>query len=382
MKSDHIISPTDLVLVTGSNGFIGVKVVENLLIRGFRNLRCLVRSSSQLSRLRLVLSRFGAGDEMHFVRGDLLSPEVCRQAAEHATVVYHLAAGVEKSFAGAFMNSALATRNLMDAALEVGRLRRFVNVSSFAVYSNRGLPRGGLLDEACALEDAPQERFDAYCFGKLKQEELVREYGSKRGLPYVILRPGTVYGPERNTLSGRIGVDTFGVFLHLGGSNQLPLTYVDNCADAIVLAGLKSGVQGEVFNIVDDELLTSRQFLKAYKRRIRRFASIPVPYPLAYLFCLLWETYSRWSEGQLPPVFNRRRCWTEWKGNRFSNAKLRTRLGWRPTVAMGVGMERFLSQYAEGAQPGQTDPMSGVVLVAPDHGPTRTGANPATPGTA
>ena len=43
---------------------------------------------------------------------------------------------MEKSFAGAFMNSALATRNLMDAFLQVGEPKRFVNVSSFAVYSN------------------------------------------------------------------------------------------------------------------------------------------------------------------------------------------------------------------------------------------------------
>ena len=42
-----------------------------------------------------------------------------------------------------------------------------------------GLKRGGILDETCPLENAPQERFDAYGFGKLKQEEVVREYGSR-----------------------------------------------------------------------------------------------------------------------------------------------------------------------------------------------------------
>jgi nucleoside-diphosphate-sugar epimerase len=43
----------------------------------------------------------------------------------------------------------------------------------------------------------------------------------------------------------------------VGGSNVLPLTFVDNCAEAIVLGGLVPGVDGEVFNVVDDELLTS-----------------------------------------------------------------------------------------------------------------------------
>ena len=43
----------------------------------------------------------------------------------------------------------------------------------------------------------PQERFDAYGFGKLKQEELVKEYGRKYELPYVIVRPGYVFGPGK-----------------------------------------------------------------------------------------------------------------------------------------------------------------------------------------
>ncbi len=64
------------------------------------------------------------------------------------------------------------------------------------------------------------------------------EYGEKRGLPYVIVRPGVVYGPGIKGIHGRIGIDTFGPFLHLGGSNRIPLTYMDNCAEAIVLAGL------------------------------------------------------------------------------------------------------------------------------------------------
>jgi len=256
----------------------------------------------------------------------------------------HLAAGIDKSFAGAFMNSALATRNLIDALLECGPAKRFVNVSSFAVYSNLGLKRGEPLDENCPLESAPQERYDAYGFGKLKQEELVKEYGRKHGLPYVIVRPGAVFGPGRKTISGRVGIDTFGFFIHMGGSKILPLTFVDNCAEAIVLAGIKPGVDGEVFNVVDNETVTSRQFLKAYKK-VRPTFSVRVPYFLAFTMCALWERYSKWSNGQLPPVFNRRRCVAEWKSNRFSNQKLRDRLGWEPRVKMKDAMASFLAQF-------------------------------------
>jgi nucleoside-diphosphate-sugar epimerase len=349
MDSNYIISATDRILVTGSNGFIGAKVVEILLEYGFGNLRCFVRPSSKLDRLKSVLAQYPGGRTAEIVSGDLLSRDDCRQAAAGVAVIYHLAAGMEKSFAGAFMNSALATRNLMDACLEPGPIARFVNVSSFAVYSNLNLERGAMLDESCPLEDAPQERHDAYCFGKLKQEELVRQYGRDRGLPYVILRPGAVFGPGKKALSGRVGIDTFGFFIHLGGGNQLPLTFVDNCAEAIVLAGLKPGVDGEVFNVVDDERLTSAQFLAAYRQKAKRFFSVPVPFFLANQLCGLWEDFSKRRQGQLPPVFNRRRAAAEWKGNRYSNQKLHERLGWKPRVNMNSALQAFLAQYDQTA---------------------------------
>ena len=344
-SSADIVPPNDRILVTGSNGFIGARVVETLLERGFTDIRCFVRPSSRLDRLKEVLSRFPAGNNVDLVAGDLLSRDDCRRAAEGVSIIYHLAAGIEKSFAGAFMNSALATRNLMDAFLEFGQPRRFVNVSSFAVYSNLNMKRGALLDETCALEDAPQERGDAYCFGKLKQDELVREYGKRHQLPYVIVRPGAVFGPGKRDLSGRVGVDTFGFFIHVGGSNILPLTFVDNCAEAIVLAGLRPGVEGEVFNVVDDEPLTSSEFLRAFKKRVNRFHSLRLPFFLADGLCRLWESYSKSTKGQIPPAFNRRRSAAEWKGNRYSNQKLHDRLGWKPKIKMDEAMASFLNQF-------------------------------------
>src|SRR5205823_5971225 len=177
------------------------------------------------------------------------------------SIIYHLAAGMEKSFAGAFMNSALGTRNLVDAFLERGEPKGFVNVSSFAVYSNLSLKRGALLDETCPLDDVHQERFDAY-----------------------------------------------------------------------------------VFNVVDDELLSRRQFLKLYKAKLER-SSVRNPYVAAYGLCFLWEKYAKWSNGQLPAVFNRRRCAAEWKGNRYSNQRLHERLDWKPRVPMKEAMEAFLAQF-------------------------------------
>jgi nucleoside-diphosphate-sugar epimerase len=142
-----------------------------------------------------------------------------------------------------------------------------------------------------------------------------------------------------------VGIDTFGFLIQVNASNFLPLTFVDNCAEAIVLAGLKPGVTNEIFNVVDDQLLTNGQFLKAYKKCAPRFFSIQVPYFLAYGLSLLWEKYSKESKYQLPPVFNRRRCAAEWKATRFSNQKIKERLGWNPRVDMDAAMRQFLAQF-------------------------------------
>ena len=340
--ADAVIKPDELVLVTGAAGFIGPRVVASLIGHGFRNLRCLVRPSGNSEKLEALMTGREGGAGVELLKGNLLSREDCSRAVRDASVIYHLAASRgEKSFPDAFMNSVVTTRNLLEASLRSPCLRRFVSISSFSVYSNRGNPRESLLDESCHLDKHPEECRDAYSFAKLKQDELVIRYGKEFGIPYTIVRPGVVYGPGNEGITGRVGIGTFGLFLHLGGSNRIPLTYVDNCAEAIVLAGLKRGVDGEVFNVVDDDLPSSRQFLRLYKRNVRHFRSLYVPHAISYLLCYLWEKYSDWSEGQLPPVFSRAAWHNYWKRTYYTNEKIKNRLGWAPKVSLADGLERY-----------------------------------------
>jgi nucleoside-diphosphate-sugar epimerase len=347
MPETWTIGADDRILVTGAAGFIGARVVANLLARGFRNLACLARPSSDLARIEAFAKGRPGSTKVDLLRGNLLSPADCEAACKDAALVYHLASGTgEKSFPDAFMNSVVATRNLLEASLRHARLQRLVLVSSFAVYNNRQSSRR--LDESCPVEAHPELR-DAYCFAKVKQEELVAEYGRNFGVPYVVVRPGSVYGPGKRQITGRVGLGTFGIFLHLGGSNTLPLTHVDNCAEAIVLAGLAPGIaQGEAFNVVDDDLPSSRVFLRQYKKNVRYFKSIYLPHFVSHGLCCLWEAYSRRSKGQLPPVFNRRRWHAEWSKTRYSNEKLKSRLGWTQSVFTADGLRDYFHSCAQG----------------------------------
>jgi nucleoside-diphosphate-sugar epimerase len=276
------------------------------------------------------------------IKGNLLSQEDCNAATKDVTVIFHLAAGGGgKSYADAILSSVVTTRNLLEAGTLHKCLKRFVNVSSLAVYSNMQNPRWRLLDEACPVEPRPHLRGDAYCFAKVKQDEIVDEYGRKFGIPHVIVRPGYVLGPGKTDISSRVGIGTFGIFLHLGGSNAIPFTYVDNCAEAIALAGLKRGIEGNVFNIVDDGLPSSRKFLRQYKKKVRRFKSIYVPHVVSHALCFMWEKYSDWSKGQVQPDFTLRRWHAYWKRTRYSNEKVKMTLGWTPKVSMEEGLRRY-----------------------------------------
>jgi nucleoside-diphosphate-sugar epimerase len=339
MSKPSIIGPDDRILVTGAAGFIGSRVVANLRQRGFRNIVCLARQSGSAVDLSC--------ESVEVVEGNLLSPQDCEAACKNAAVIYHLAAGTGgKSFPDAFMNSVVTTRNLLEASLRVAQLRRMVLVSSFTVYTNQ--QKGALLDEACPTEIRPELRGDAYCYAKTKQEELLKEYAAKHGVPYVIARPGSVYGAGKDQITGRVGLGTFGMFVHLGGSNTIPFTHVDNCADAIVLAGLVPGIEGEVFNLVDDDLPSSREFLRSYKKHVKSFKSLYIPHSVSYGLCYLWEKYSEWSQGQLPPVFNRRRWHADWRSMGYSNRKLKTQLGWSPTITTTEGLRQYFQSCRQG----------------------------------
>src|ERR1700739_603596 len=172
-----IIEPDDPILITEATGFIGLRLVERLLNLGFRNLRCFVRNSGKVTRLQRLVSRQTDESRLQVVTGNLLAREDCMAATKDVAVIFHLAAGRgEKSFPDAFMNSVITTRNLLEASMQHKCLKRFVNISSFAVYTNARKPHGRMLDESCPVETKPVTRGDAYCFAKVRQDEIVAEY--------------------------------------------------------------------------------------------------------------------------------------------------------------------------------------------------------------
>jgi nucleoside-diphosphate-sugar epimerase len=329
------------VLVTGATGFLGTSLVERLLARGETDIRCLVRSPGRGSRLEALARRPEA--EVELFAGSLASPKAAAAALEGVSVVYHLAASLLGAAADIFLNTVVASKNLLEAIAAAGRPIKVVLVSSFGVYGVADLPRGHLVDEVTPLEPHPERR-DLYSQAKLRQEKLFREYQARSGFPLVVLRPGVIYGPRGSRLSARIGLNLMGVFLYLGGDNVLPLTYVDNCAEAIALAGQRAEAEGQTYNVVDDDLPTCRQYLARYRREVEPLRVLPIPYPAIQAISSAVQRYHAFSKGQLPAIFTPYKTATSWGGNRFDNTKLKS-LGWKPLISTDEGMRRAFADF-------------------------------------
>lgn len=342
-----IIEKDDFVLITGSNGFIGSKVVEKLAERGYKNLRCLVRKSSNLDKLDAVFKKY-PNINFQLFKGDLLNKNDCDEMTKDISLIYHVAAGMGGSFAAKFLNSVVTTRNLIEAAILKEQLKKILNVSSFSVYSNFKMKRGAILDETCALEQDYMAIYNPYSFAKVEQDKMVIELCTKYKIPYTIVRPGTVYGPgAREKLTAHIGNKTFGILLHIGGSNLLPLTYIDNCADAIVLCGLDQKTNDQVINIVDKDKITCRKFLKLYKRNVFYFKSIYVPYRIFYLFSVFWEKLAKKTHYSIPAMINPRKASFFWKGNKYSNRKLKELTDWEQKVPFEEASKLYFKYMKE-----------------------------------
>lgn len=326
-------------VVTGATGFLGRRLVKSLCDDGCA-VRCLVRPSSDLSPLRDELGAHWSSIDVR--RIDLANANACRAHLEPGDVLFHLAAGLTGSPSTLFLNTVIPTRTLLRAAADAD-VGRFVLVSSLGVYGTTELRAGHTLTEDSPLEAQPHRR-DPYTFSKVVQEHVAHEARDQHRLPLVLIRPGVIFGPGRGVLSSRVGLQLGNLLIRMGGRQTLPYTYVENCAAAIRQAGFADGVVGEAFNVLDDDLPTASQLVRRLARSNRKPRSLWVPGACIGPLSGLYEWYHRYSRGQVPGVITRYRSSALWKPLRYSNAKAKGELGWRPQVSFDEAFERSVQE--------------------------------------
>jgi len=318
------------ILVTGGNGFLGRHVIASLLAQDNCKVTCLIRLGSQLNGL--------PEDKITVIRGSLNNLDDIKTALKGVDTVIHLAASMGGSPMGMFIETVVSTEILM-SVLSESPVKRLVFCSSFSVYGASQLNPGSTFDENCPLEPNPEDR-DAYAWCKYYQELWVKE-NIHDETELAIIRPGVIYGEDKGLLGPRIGLRLPGIpiFLQIGSQARLPMTHVENCADAIACATLSPNKPVGAFNIVDDECPTQKQYVKEYQKNFGSIAKrVVIPYQLFLLLSKVYSIFHQLSKGNLPPIFSTYKAKSMYRRFDFSNQKAKDELGWKPKVSLQEGL--------------------------------------------
>ncbi len=334
-------------LVTGATGFLGAALVERLLLAG-ASLRLPVRAGSDRRRLDAVLARH-AGAEVEIVEGSLDDVDAIGSLLNGVDRVHHLAAAKRGSSAEIARATLDTSRCLLQAIVASGRPIRVVLVSSFGVYGTASLAPGAEIDEDTPLEDQPGRR-DAYSHAKLEQERLFRAWHARHGVPLAVVRPGVIHGPAEAEPSQRVGLRLpRGLFLFAGGDNALPLTYVDNCAEAIRVVGERARFDGDTYNIVDDTAdgvpVSCRQWLARHREAGLRVRVLPIAWTTLERIARWGERFARVLRGRWRAPLTPYQIRAIWKPQRYARARVFT-LGYHQPVPGDEALRRSFAAAA------------------------------------
>ncbi|MEL6461837.1 MAG: NAD(P)-dependent oxidoreductase [Cyanobacteria bacterium J06621_15] len=327
------------LLVTGASGFLGKYAVFEALRRGFQ-VRAAIRHTSDEKRLP-----WRNSDNLELIRTDLTQSQGIEDALKGVDAVVHLAAAKQGNYDIQYANTVTATENLL-RAMVAENIKRLIAVSTFSVFDYLHIPAGETIDENSPIESEPWQR-DVYAQTKLIQEKLFRDFEQRNQGEVTILRPGIVYG-KNNLWNAHLGINIKNrLWVNIGGNAQLPLTYVENCACAIVNACVRNEAVGKTLNIIDNDLPTQ----KAYRSKILKLlpykpSTVGINWTVMRLF-----SQSAWLSNKvlflgklkLPGIFVPARLEARFKRFRYSNSNAVNTLDWQPYYSLDEALKRSLS---------------------------------------
>ena len=320
------------ILITGGNGFVGRHLAGELIARG-DTVRVLALPGEDTSSL----------DPRYAVyRGDIRVADSLTEAVRGTDAVVHLAAmmHVWKPLDDYEQVNVDGTVNVCRAAMSAG-VGRVVHMSSSTVY---GMGSPGPVDEGFPL--APFN--DPYSLTKAKADLMVQRFIGEEGLPAVILRPDQIFGPgDRLHFGATAARLRSGRGVVVGkGDNFLPLVYVDDVVQGLMLSLDSGRALGEAFNISSDLPITQREYLACVGQETGGEAPrIRVPLGVLSLGAAVAERmFSVVGSSRRPPIT---RLGAAFLGTsvRFSIDKARNNLGYAPRVSLREGIRRSAAWY-------------------------------------
>jgi nucleoside-diphosphate-sugar epimerase len=265
------------ILVTGIAGFIGSHTAERLLSLGHE----VVGVDNFCDYYSLSLKQMNAkavedkGAEI--ITLDLREPKAYDALPKDFDYIFHFAAqpGISQtsSFEDYFTNNVLATKLLIDFALDCTNLKLFVNIGTSSIY--------GL--EATYPEDIAPKPASHYGVTKLAAEQLVLQKSREKQMKACSLRLYSVIGPRERpekmyTKLIDLGLKGEPFPLFEGSDKHLrSFTYVGDIVDGIVsVIGAEDKVDGEIFNLGTEVEHTTQEGIDAVAEVIGKEIKIEI----------------------------------------------------------------------------------------------------------
>ena len=298
-------------LVTGCAGFIGSHLTERLLKEGFEvvGIDCFTPYYPREIKERNIAEAL-QHKGFTLIEADILEmPEF-----PQVDYIFHQAAqaGVRASWGKDFgiyvRSNILATQRLLQSYKDRG-LKKLIYASSSSIYGDAELP---------LKEEVVPKPISPYGVTKLAGENLCYLYYANYGIPVILLRYFTVYGPRQrpdmaiNKLVAEI-TDGKEVVIFGDGTQTRDFTYVDDVVEANILAA-RSDIKGRVFNIGGGNRISVNDLVKLIGELLDR------------------EVKVRYIEEQKGDV---RHTWAH-----ISQA--RAELGWQPRVNIAEGLRKYI----------------------------------------
>ncbi|RNF48807.1 SDR family oxidoreductase [Marinomonas hwangdonensis] len=263
------------ILLTGSTGFVGAKLLTKLSLENDVVVKCIVRRLEQSNVEH-------SNEKLCFNIGDIGSKADYSSVIPDVDVVIHLAARVHimnNSFSDSLSEfravNTEGTLNLARQAAEAG-VKRFIFLSSIKVNGESTSGRKPFT----AFEMRNPE--DLYGMSKSEAEEKLLALGKETGMEIVIIRPPLVYGEgvKANfaSLMRLVGKD-FPLPFRAINQNKRSLVSVYNLVNLIKVCIDHPKAANQVFLVSDDNDLSTAQMV-ALMAKVQGKANLSLPVPV------------------------------------------------------------------------------------------------------
>lgn len=262
------------VLVTGSDGFIGSHLTEELVKRGYE-VKAFVYYNSFNNWGWLDTLPKEIMDHIEIFQGDIRDPNGVKEAMKGCDAVFHLAALIAIPFSyhspDTYVDTNIkGTLNVLQAARELGTQRVLVTSTSEVYGTAQYVP----IDEF-----HPYQGQSPYSATKIGADRLAESFYRSFNLPVTIVRPFNTYGPRQ---SARAVIPTIITQL-LAGKEEIKLgsltptrdfNYVKDTANGFIEMYLSDKTIGQEINIATQKEISIGQLAEELIRQINPNAKI------------------------------------------------------------------------------------------------------------